>query len=296
MNALIIIIAALLPVAILLFYIYRKDRLAPEPAGQLAKAFLFGVASVFVSFTMSLPFAAIGLYSETDASLLGSIRTAFFGAAIPEEVAKFAMLWLLLRRNKYFDEWMDGIVYAVCVSLGFAAFENVMYLLQYSSEFISVGIGRGLFAVPGHFCFGILMGYYFSLVKFYPHDIESNKLMVLAAPILAHGIYDSALMAANVSTALSVILTIAFLVFCHKLWKLSSRKIGEHIVRDEAERAWRNTPTTTTPAEPPAIPTTPQSPYAPPATPESEETASQPEQPTQQGQTPPPIPPQTPER
>lgn len=59
-----------------------------------------------------------------------AIRLSFFGAAILEESAKLFMLWLLLRKNKYFGERVDGIVYAVCVSLGFAALENVMYLFD----------------------------------------------------------------------------------------------------------------------------------------------------------------------
>lgn len=87
-------------------------------------------------------------------SILVSVSTAFFGAAIPEEIAKFLMLWLLLRKNPYFDEKMVGIVYAVCVSLGFAALENIMYLFTNAEAYLSVGIARAIFAVLGHFCFG----------------------------------------------------------------------------------------------------------------------------------------------
>ena len=88
---------------------------------------------------------------------MDSVNIAFFGAAIPEEIAKLFILWLVLRNNKFFDEKMDGIVYAVCVSLGFAALENIMYLFLHSESFITVGISRAFFAVPGHFCFGILI-------------------------------------------------------------------------------------------------------------------------------------------
>ena len=123
--------------------------------GQMVKAFLFGVLSVPLSLCISIPFGAMGLYPAEITSAMGGIRTAFCGAAIPEEIAKFAMLWLLLRKNKYFDEKMDGIVYAVCVSLGFAALENVMYLFSNVEAFMSVGIARAIFAIPGHFCFGI---------------------------------------------------------------------------------------------------------------------------------------------
>ena len=60
-------------------------------------------------------------------SFAEAVGDAFFLAAIPEEVAKLFMLWLLLRKNPFFDEHFDGIVYAVCVGLGFAGFENCSF-------------------------------------------------------------------------------------------------------------------------------------------------------------------------
>ncbi|MBO5471366.1 MAG: PrsW family intramembrane metalloprotease [Bacteroidales bacterium] len=232
MNNYIILLIALLPVVILVYYIYHKDKKSPEPTGQLVKAFLFGILSVPVSFCLSIPFGIIGLYPIEATSILGSISTAFFGAAIPEEIAKFFMLWLLLRKNPYFDEKMDGIVYAVCVSLGFAALENIMYLFSNEEAYLSVGIARAIFAVPGHFCFGILMGYYYSLAKFYPKTPKKNKALILVAPIIVHGLYDSILFIINVTPAISSVLFIVFLVFCHKMWKYGSKSIQEHLSRD----------------------------------------------------------------
>lgn len=232
MGTIIILLTALLPIAILVYYIYHKDKKSPEPTGQLVKAFLFGILSVPVSFCLSIPFGIIGLYPTEATSILGSVSTAFFGAAIPEECAKFFMLWLLLRKNRYFDEKMDGIVYAVFVSLGFAALENIMYLFTNADSYLSVGIARAIFAVPGHFCFGILMGYYYSLAKFYPKTPKKNKVLILAAPIIVHGLYDSILFIINVIPAISGILLIVFLVFCHKMWKYGSKSIQEHLKRD----------------------------------------------------------------
>ena len=117
MNNYIILLIALLPVVILVYYIYHKDKKSPEPTGQLVKAFFYGILSVPLSFCMSIPLGLIGVYPAETTSILGSISTAFFGAAVPEEIAKFFILWLLMRKNPYFDEKMDGIVYAVCVSL-----------------------------------------------------------------------------------------------------------------------------------------------------------------------------------
>lgn len=228
-----IIFVALLPIAVLAFYIYNKDQNKPEPTGQLVKAFFYGVLSIPLSFCISIPLGLIGAYPAEATNIWGSISTAFFGAAIPEEIAKFVMLWLLLRKNPHFDEKMDGIIYAVCVSLGFAALENIMYLFSNADSFVSVGLVRAIFAVPGHFCYGILMGYYYSLAKFYPQASTRNKVLILLAPIIAHGLYDSILFIINVTPSISGILLIVFLVFCHKMWKYGSKKIKEHLDRDD---------------------------------------------------------------
>ena len=224
-----IIFAALLPIAVLGFYIYNKDQERPEPTGLLLKAFFFGVLSVFVSLCISIPLGELGLYASEPTSIFGGISKAFFAAAIPEEIAKFLMLLLVLRKNTYFDEKMDGIVYAVCVSLGFAAFENVMYLFSNVDDLVSVGITRALFAVPGHFCDGVLMGYYYSKVKFCPDATEKDRIMVLGAPIILHGLYDAILFVIPVTPYISGLLVIVFLVFCHKMWKYASARIQEYV-------------------------------------------------------------------
>lgn len=228
----IILLTALAPVAILLFYVYRRDKQSPEPMSLLLKAFGLGVASVFVSLAISTPLEALGLYPDNPTTIFGCICTSFFGAAIPEEIAKLVMLWLVLRNNPYFDEKMDGIVYAVCISLGFAAFENVSYLFMYSDDFLSVGIARAIFSVPGHFCFGVLMGYYYSLAKFYPLSPKKNKTLVLLVPIIVHGLFDSILFVSDATPAISGILSIVFIYFCYKMWKYCSRSIEEHLQRD----------------------------------------------------------------
>jgi RsiW-degrading membrane proteinase PrsW (M82 family) len=87
--------------------------------------------------------------------------------------------------------------------------------------------------VPGHFFFGILMGYYYSLVRFDPLTPSINKFWVLGAPILAHGLFDTILFASGVvPESVSVILMIAFVFFCNSLRKQASRRIRQHLIQD----------------------------------------------------------------
>lgn len=239
-----LLLTALLPVLILIIYIYRKDKKQPEPIGQIVRAFLLGLLSAPLSFAVSVPSEMIGLYSEEVYTVMDAIRVSFFGAAIPEELAKLFILWIVVRNNKFFDEKMDGIVYAVCVSMGFAAFENITYLVSNMDSYMQVGFSRALTAVPGHFCFGVIMGYYYSLASFDEKDRQKNQIMVIAAPVIVHGIYDSILFASSalinkflvinetLAGIISIVFVAGFIYFCFKMWKFGSAKIQQHIEND----------------------------------------------------------------
>lgn len=227
-----ILLAALAPIAILAYYIYRRDKFQKEPVKELLKAFGMGILSVPVSLLISTPLEFAGFYSMDTQTLLDAVKVSFLGAAIPEEIAKFLMLWLFVRKSRCFDENVDGIVYASVVSLGFAAVENILYLVTNYESWISVGITRALFSVPGHFFFGVLMGYYYSLFRFYPAAGRKVKWLVLGAPILAHGLFDTVLFSVEVLPGLSAALMIAFILLCNSLRKRASRSIAEHLERD----------------------------------------------------------------
>lgn len=227
-----ILFVALLPVAVLIYYIYRKDKYQQEPPGEMLRAFCYGVGAAFLSLLFTTPLSSFGVEPVVGQSMFSAISKAFYMAAIPEETAKLIMLWLFLRRCKYFDEHMDGIVYAVCVSMGFAAIENVLYLLGNVEDFISLGISRGLFSIPGHFFFGVLMGYYYSLAKFCKKDNSKYLVLTLLVPILGHGCFDALLFVGMVAPSLSFVLTIVFLFFCDNLRRHCSKKIEEHLKRD----------------------------------------------------------------
>lgn len=242
-----LLLTALLPVLILIIYIYRKDKKQPEPIGQIVRAFLLGLLSAPLSFAVSVPSEMIGLYSEEVYTVMDAFRISFFGAAIPEEAAKLFVLWLVLRKNKFFDEKMDGIVYAVCVSMGFAALENVTYLLSDVDSYIEIGVSRAFTAIPGHFCFGVVMGYYYSLAAFENKNKQRNRILTFVAPVIVHGLYDSILFATepvidsistideNVVLFVSLSLTALFIYFCFKMWKFGSLKIKQHIANDKED-------------------------------------------------------------
>lgn len=233
-NNLLVFVAALLPALIALYIIYKKDSKNPEPTGLLAKAVFFGVLSAPLSLLISTPLAAMGLYGEDSNTVVGKLALAFFGAAIPEECMKLLMLWLVVRNNKYFDEHFDGIVYAVCIGMGFAGIENVLYLFKGYDQWLTIGIFRALLAIPGHFFFAILMGYFYSLAHFTHHGIkqQSYRWLVIVAPVLAHGLYDAMLMVAQVLPDIAMFLTLGVVFLLNRLRHLSKAHITHLLKKD----------------------------------------------------------------
>ena len=234
---------ALLPVAILMFYIFKRDT-EKEPIKEIWIAFGFGVLSVFVSLCFSVPAGNIGLYSDDPATIIGAIWKAFMSAAIPEEIAKFIMLWLFMRRCKEYDQYMDGIVYAVCISLGFAALENILYIVK-ESEWLSLGIGRALLSVPGHYCNGVLMGYYYSKVRLSHFSTFKDRAMIVVAPIITHGIYDALLFSIGAlgNTELDILIlpiVALFIYFVYELHKYCLKRINETVEQDKLDIALRD--------------------------------------------------------
>ena len=230
-----VIALAVLPALILLYYTYQQDKMQREPVKMVAKGFGFGCLSVFSSFFISIPSMRLGLFPEEINSLGDAVRQAFFGAAIPEETAKLFCLWLFLRKNPYFDERMDGIVYAVSVGLGFAAFENVEYLFAAGTDWVTTGIGRSLTAIPGHFGFAVLMGYYYSLYHFDRYRAPGAGLKMWLYPVLGHGIYDSIAMMSAVTPQLSGAITIAILMLCFQMIKWARKSMQKHLIADASD-------------------------------------------------------------
>ena len=219
------LIAALLPAFILGLYIWRKDP-HPEPLKWLIYAVLAGVGLCLpVAFAEQYISGLLFAGNEQN-SLIETTLEAVCVAAIPEESAKLLALWLILRRNPYFDEHFDGIVYAVGVGLGFAAIENVFYVLGSGDQWVSVAATRALLAVPGHYAFAILMGYYYSKYHFFDRS-ATTAIKILLVPVMAHGVYDAIAMSGQVDPVAGGLSFFVLIWFCIRLQKYARRKISE---------------------------------------------------------------------
>ena len=222
-----LLLASLLPVVILMIYFYSHDKFEKEPIKSLLKAFVGGVISTVIAILFAVSIAP--LFPESDSAAYNAFVLSFGQAAIPEEISKFALLYLFIWRDRNFNEYYDGILYAVFVSLGFACLENILYVMEHG---MTIAISRALLAVPLHALCGVIMGYYFSLAKFSPHK-KTNLIKAVFYAVLVHGIYDFILFFlepyVELSPVFGVLSTVLVFVFVGFMWKISLGKIKIHV-------------------------------------------------------------------
>lgn len=181
---------AIAPGLAISLFIFHRDAYNREPKLNLIVSFFWGMISVVPAFFIERYFA--GSFSS---SITGVALSAFVVIALTEESCKFAALRLYAYHQRSFDEPLDGIVYAVMVSMGFATLENILYVTTYAK----VGLGyqvallRMFLSVPAHATFGVLMGYHVGRAKFNP--ARRNRLMLLGLfwAVFFHGTFDTLL-------------------------------------------------------------------------------------------------------
>ena len=207
----VLILAAVLPALVLLVQVYRLDRFEKEPLPLLLSLLFWGVVaaelaalaeqigilflqhllrpSQRLSFTFSWANRA---QAAPRGSTLYNILMYFVVVAASEEGAKYLLLKYRTWRSPEFNCCFDGVVYAVFLSLGFAIWENIHYVLVYG---LSTAFARAVTAVPGHACFGVFMGTWYGLAKRAAVRGEADRsllfrFLAFLIPCLLHGIYD----------------------------------------------------------------------------------------------------------
>lgn len=237
-------LAGVIPAVVLMAMVARFDARRPEPKKQLYLATALGGLS-------TIPVIVVQLLLEklNPGGVPGALYTAFFVAALTEELAKALVLYFAVWRHPAFDERLDGIVYATRAGLGFALVENVGYLLgaQSLSGFFGIFVLRAVLAVPGHAIYAGFMGYWAARKKF---DGQGAGLWGgLGIAIFLHGAYDAALflMGALSGTAQLLILPLAIVPFLVVIG-------GYRRLRAHAEEALRLDELTHAPRPRPTLP------------------------------------------
>ena len=188
---LLLVTLSISPGIFIMVLIYFLDEYNKEPLWLLAIAFIFGAMNLHLDVDI-LEFLFSYINVENNFIRVGEEALS---VSITEELLKFLVVILILYPNKNFDEPFDGIVYAVFVGMGFATAENLAFVMQGSA---SLAILRMLSAVPAHFVFAVIMGYYLGKAKTENKKKFTYLFLSLLIPIIFHAFYDYFLFLENI--------------------------------------------------------------------------------------------------
>ena len=187
-----LIAAAVIPAIFLMIRVYKSDKLEKESPYLIWNLIRAGILSALLALVEERVLSVILDMTVAPESPLYNIILYFGIVAYAEESSKYILMKKETWKNPEFNCQFDGVVYAVFVSLGFALWENISYVLTYG---FGTAIVRAVTAIPGHACFGVFMGVFYGISRrlYNRGETTASKIMrVLAVviPALLHGIYD----------------------------------------------------------------------------------------------------------
>lgn len=207
------VLAAVVPAVVLMRYVYRQDRVEREPPWLLGGLALQGVYAALAAIVLETLGQSVlnALVSRDNPRHV--VLTAFLVVAVVEEGTKFFFLYRKTWRDPNFNYRFDAIVYAVFVSLGFAAFENVKYVFSYG---LSVALPRAILAIPGHMGFAVFMGWFYGRAKLRSDlgdglGARVNLALGYLAAVFLHGMYDTCCMTGTARSTLVFAAVVAVL-------------------------------------------------------------------------------------
>lgn len=226
------VLAAVLPAAFLLRYIYRRDTVEKEPAYLLGALLLRGVLAALCSVVLERIGTGVLNLTFSQRSPAYVIALAFGVVAVVEEGTKLFFLKRKTWNDSNFSYQFDAVVYSAFVSLGFAAFENIQYVFSYG---LSVALPRAVLAIPGHLGFSVFMGVYYGRAKECERHgnmagKNRNLLIGYLSAVALHGFYDSCAM---IGTAMANLIFFAFVAI---MYVVVYRIIRTESARDHAIR------------------------------------------------------------
>ena len=187
-----LIAAAVLPAVALLWLVYRADKVEKEPPRLLLRLILLGILATIIAKALER-LGLMALSSLVPPNTLVFDVLLYFGiVAFAEEGSKYFLLKKATWNSPEFNCRFDGVVYATFIALGFALWENIGFVLFYGFD---VALLRAVTAVPGHACFGVFMGCWYSSAKVldregYDLGSKAARALALIVSALLHGVYD----------------------------------------------------------------------------------------------------------
>lgn len=210
-------LCAVLPAAILMWFLYGRGKGLSISFKKVKWAFIWGIiAGIVLIFSL-------GLFTPE----VKNIFNILCFSALPEELLKMAIMLFLLKRFRCTKK-IDILVVCGSVGLGFACLENLLFVLQ-KSDWISASIARAIISVPGHFSYAIIMGYFvyraFNIVQTKKQKFF-NLSIAFILPTLIHWNHNVfvILLESNLRVLIDCIISIVLLIIVLKILKKARKE------------------------------------------------------------------------
>jgi protease PrsW len=251
--------AAVAPALLILWLVVAADE-RPAPPAKVWTAFLLGAASISLLGVARAPFVKILAVPENP--WVEQALRSLLGVALPEETVKILVIAAVSARRRPFADPMDTVVYGAAAGLGFAAYENLAYLVQHAEMWQSLAALRSVLTVPFHGALGVIAGAYLAIARSgtalgaHRHNRDwariSSRMLVLFAPLALHAGFDFPLLTlqqnADIAASTRLVLGSASVLigFCSIGFAIRLvRRVGRHhaprteIARDRLSRLRR---------------------------------------------------------
>lgn len=209
--------AALLPALVLLGYVRNKERIHRTPWPVIGSILCTGAFSAVLASIIE--WICNLIFRNRTFIGAGNLIYMILAVGLVEEGSKFLFLKDKTWEYPFFKTKYDGIVYSVCVGLGFAILENIKYVFTYG---VGIAPMRALTAIPAHLSFAVIMGYFYGRARFYEDMSEHGRavcsqVLGLICTAVLHGFYDTAA-AMNTGKGnlafLLILLVVYVIIFC----------------------------------------------------------------------------------
>jgi RsiW-degrading membrane proteinase PrsW (M82 family) len=234
--------AAVAPALLMLWLVVAADE-RPGPPAKVWTAFVLGAASISLLGVLRAPF--VSLLAAPENPWITQVLHSVFGVALPEETGKILVIAAVAARRRPLADPMDTVVYGAAAGLGFAAYENLAYLVQHAEMWQSLAALRSVLTVPFHGALGVIAGAYLAIARSgtalgaHRHHRDwariSSRILVLLGPVALHAAFDFPLLTLQQNPdidpsirlalgAASVLIGVSSIAFAVRL----VRRVGRH--------------------------------------------------------------------
>lgn len=231
------LLLSIIPIIIIAYAVYKID-VDKEPKTVLKKIFIasivIGLIGGILSYYLTKLLDSLQIYS---AFVYNVIRYVFIIGLI-EEICKFIPAKFVGMNSKHHTSFYDTLLYFVFAGLGFACFENIMYVMSFT---VKTAFVRGVLSVPGHILFSVILGLFIAIAnrEKLKNNNKSNDRTIIFTTLgftissVTHALFNIAL-TLKVGWLKALIVTLLYLVGIYLVFIIKeTSRVNNFFIKDD---------------------------------------------------------------